>query len=150
MTVAWRTVRLDPDALATLEEQRRFLQRSLADLEREHDAGDLDDADYATLKHDYESRSPRSATPIEDGQRRARREPADRRARAGTAAIVGGVTVFAMLCGFFVARSAGLRDPGNTITGDITQTAHEQQHGVPQRSTGRSVEGDQLLHVGAR
>ena len=40
----------------TLEEQQRFLQRSLSDLEREHDAGDLDDDDYATLKHDYEAR----------------------------------------------------------------------------------------------
>ena len=48
MTVTKRVVRLDPDALAVLEEQRSFLRRSLADLEREHDAGDLDDDDFPT------------------------------------------------------------------------------------------------------
>ncbi len=40
---------VDLDQLAEREEERRFLLRSLADLEREHDAGDIDDADYATL-----------------------------------------------------------------------------------------------------
>ena len=38
------------DRLAALEEERRFLLRSLTDLEREHDAGDVDDLDYETLK----------------------------------------------------------------------------------------------------
>ena len=33
------------DRLAALEEERRFLLRSLTDLEREHDAGDVDDLD---------------------------------------------------------------------------------------------------------
>ena len=66
--------------LATLEEQRRFLQRSLGDLEREHDAGDLDDEDYATLKHDYEARLTAVSRAIEDG--RASWSPTgDRRAR---------------------------------------------------------------------
>ena len=32
---------VDPDRLAELEEERRFLLRSLGDLEREHAAGDL-------------------------------------------------------------------------------------------------------------
>jgi hypothetical protein len=31
---------------APLEEQRDFLLRSLDDLEREHDAGDIDETDY--------------------------------------------------------------------------------------------------------
>ena len=44
-----RVTRVDLDVLAELEEERRFLLRSLADLEREHDAGDIDDVDYATL-----------------------------------------------------------------------------------------------------
>ena len=38
-------------------DQREFLLRSLEDLEREHDAGDLDDADYAALKDDYTARA---------------------------------------------------------------------------------------------
>jgi hypothetical protein len=101
------------------------LQRSLSDLEHEHDAGDLDDVDYETLKSDYESRLGAVSHAIEDGRAElaATRKPSS----AGrTAAIIGGITVFAILCGFFVARNAGLRDPGNTITGDISQTAHQQ------------------------
>ena len=38
-----------PDRLAELEEERDFLLRSLDDLDREHDAGDIDEADYPTL-----------------------------------------------------------------------------------------------------
>ncbi len=120
-----RKVPLDPDALATLEEQQRFLQGSLRDLEREHEAGDLDDLDYTTLKHDYEERLAAVTHAVDEEQAEfaaARRTSSPAR----TAAIVSGVIVFALLCGFFVARSAGRRDPGNTITGDITQTAREQ------------------------
>ena len=40
-----------------LEEDREYLLRSLDDLEREHDAGDLDDADYQVLKEDYTARA---------------------------------------------------------------------------------------------
>jgi hypothetical protein len=125
MTATRRTVRLDPDALATLEEQRRFLQRSLSDLEHEHNAGDLDDLDYETLKDDYETRLAAVTEAVENGRAElaASRPPSSPVRRA---AIVGGVVVFALLCGFFVARSAGQRDPGNTITGDISQTAHQQ------------------------
>ncbi len=41
----------------SLEEDRAYLLRSLDDLEREHDAGDLDDADYLVLKEDYTARA---------------------------------------------------------------------------------------------
>lgn len=51
-----------PDAVAVrprsvLEEERDFFLRSLRDLEVEHDAGDIDDADYAALKDDYTVRA---------------------------------------------------------------------------------------------
>src|SRR5262249_17781277 len=104
-----KTVRLDPDALATLQEQQRFLEKSLRDLEREHDAGDLDDVDYATLKHDYEDRLVAVAHAVDEGQAEfaaARRPSSPTR----TAAIVTGVIVFALVCGFVVARNAGRRD----------------------------------------
>src|SRR5439155_21411383 len=48
---------VDLDALADLEEQRRFLLQSLRDLDREREAGDLDDDDYRTLKDDYTGRT---------------------------------------------------------------------------------------------
>ena len=56
MTEASRAT-LDPDALAALEEEREFLLRSIADLEREHDAGDIDDADFEALRDDYTTRT---------------------------------------------------------------------------------------------
>ena len=43
--------------MSALEEERDFLLRSLDDLERERDAGDLDDADYVILKDDYTARA---------------------------------------------------------------------------------------------
>src|SRR5690606_37957028 len=45
------------DDLVALEEQRDFLLRSLDDLEREREAGDLDDDDYQALKDDYTARA---------------------------------------------------------------------------------------------
>ena len=48
---------IDVDALADLEEQRRFLLQSLKDLDREREAGDIDDDDYRTLKDDYTARA---------------------------------------------------------------------------------------------
>jgi hypothetical protein len=40
-----------------LEEERDFFLRSLRDLEAEHDAGDIDDIDYAALHDDYTVRA---------------------------------------------------------------------------------------------
>jgi hypothetical protein len=34
---------IDPDRLAALEEERRFLLDSIRDLEREHEVGDVDE-----------------------------------------------------------------------------------------------------------
>jgi hypothetical protein len=42
---------------AELEEERDFLLGSLRDLESEHEVGDIDDADYVTLKDDYTARA---------------------------------------------------------------------------------------------
>jgi hypothetical protein len=125
MTVTKRVVRLDPDALAVLEEQRSFLKRSLADLEREHAAGDLDEVDYDTLRHDYEARLASVARAVEEGKAEiATSRPPARPAR--TALIVTSVLVFALVCGFVVAHSAGRRDSGASITGEITKTARER------------------------
>ena len=64
--------RIDPDALAALVDERDFLLRSLEDLEREHDAGDVDDHDYETLKDDYTARAARAIRAVESHQARAR------------------------------------------------------------------------------
>jgi len=125
VTVTKRVVRLDPDALAALEEQRGFLRRSLDDLEREHRAGDLDDDDYGTLKHDYQERLRSVDRAVDEGRAEfAAVRPPSRPWR--TALTVGGVVVFALVCGVIVAQSAGRRDAGATITGDISKTARER------------------------
>ena len=56
------------DRLAALEDERRFLLRSLTDLEREHDAGDVDDLDYQTLKDGYTVRAAAVLRQIDEGR----------------------------------------------------------------------------------
>jgi hypothetical protein len=107
--------RIDPDRLAELEEERRFLLRSLTDLEREHAAGDVDDEDYRTLRDGYTVRAAAVLRAIEEG--RAALPPAPR--RSWTRVVAGVVVVLAVAVGmgWFVARSSGQRLPGQEITG---------------------------------
>ncbi len=65
MTASGRSL----DRLAELEEERRYLLRSLVDLDREHDAGDVDDLDYQTLKDGYTVRAVRRAASDRAGPR---------------------------------------------------------------------------------
>jgi tetratricopeptide (TPR) repeat protein len=116
--------RLDPDALAALEEERDFLLTSLADLEREHDAGDVDDTDYAELKDDYTARTAAVLRAID-----ARQSLADqtRPPRSwGRIALWGAVVVlFAVLGGVLVAQASGNRTSGDTASGDIRLTTRD-------------------------
>lgn len=124
--MATRTRPLDPDALAALEEQRDFLLRSLDDLEREYEAGDVDDHDYHALKDDYTARAARTIRSIESHQARlaaARRPP---RSRLRLALVAGGVVVFALVAGILVAQAAGRRDPGEGLTGNTRETTRDQ------------------------
>ena len=112
-------VRLDPDELAALEEQRDFLLASLEDLEREHDAGDLDDDDYRTLKDDYTARAADVIRAIAD--HREAFEEAKRPRRLGvTLAVIGGILVFAVVAGVLVANALGARQAGETSSGGIS------------------------------
>lgn len=111
------TGRVDPDELALLEEQRDHLLSSLEDLEREHEAGDLDDSDYRDLRDDYTVRASQVIQAI--AERRtlvdSSRKPSS---RGRTALAVGGVLVLAVLAGVMVARNAGQRG-GGAITGAV-------------------------------
>lgn len=111
---------LDPDALAALEEERDFLLRSLEDLEREHDAGDVDDADYDALRDDYTARAAASIRAIDDRHALARTTRPQRnwRRNAVALALVG---VIALGLGWVVFRNAGTRAPGQGLTGDVRQ-----------------------------
>ncbi|MGH9186693.1 MAG: hypothetical protein ACRD0U_12905 [Acidimicrobiales bacterium] len=107
---------LDPDALVALEDQRDFLRASLADLDREYDAGDLDATDYATLALDYRRRLDAVEGAISDGKARfAAAKP--RRSPLWYVGVTAAVVLFAVIAGVLVARAAGRRDPGQQITG---------------------------------
>ena len=114
-----KVAQLDPDELAALEEQRDFLLASLADLDREHDAGDLEDDDYQTLKDDYTARAADVLRAIAD--RRAAFADARRpRSLGRTMLVVAGVALFALVAGIAVAKAMGARKAGDTITGGIS------------------------------
>ena len=67
---------MNPDRLAELEEERRFLLRSMTDLEREHAAGDVDEVDYRELKDGYTVRAAATLREIDDGRRALPAKPA--------------------------------------------------------------------------
>ena len=101
-------MQLDPDALAALEEERDFLLRSLADLDRELAAGDIDETDHRTLTADYTTRTAEVLRAIEEGRAAFddARSPVSWRRRL---LAVGGVAVAAVLAGVLVAQASGSR-----------------------------------------
>jgi len=116
--------RVDPDALADLEEERDFLLRSLDDLERERAAGDIDEADYVSLRDDYTARAAAVLRAIEQG--RTRLPP---RRRTDPRRLVGIVLAVALLAGgagALVAAMSGTRRPGDTITGGFDDTSQDR------------------------
>lgn len=108
---------MNPDQLAEMEEERRFLLRSITDLDREHHYGDVDDHDYETLRDGYTARAASVLRAIEAGQEvAAQHRP--RRPKVLAVWIVGTLAV-ASLAGWLVARTSGQRLPGQSITGGL-------------------------------
>ena len=106
---------VDLDRLAELEEERRFLLRSLNDLEREYRAGDIDEDDYRGLRDGYTVRAAATLRAIEDGKAGLPpKPPVDWRRR-----IMTGVAVVAMIGVVWWALAAwsAQRLPGQTATG---------------------------------
>lgn len=104
-----------PDALAEREEERSFLLRSITDLERERRAGDIDDADYETLRDGYTARAATVLRAIEDGRAALPSTTPSRRRR-----VVLGIALtlaVAVGAGIVVAQSAGQRLPGQSVSG---------------------------------
>jgi len=104
-------------------EQRNFLLKSLDDLEEEFDAGDLDVADYRSLKADYTKRAADMIRKIEAQQ--AAEAAVATRSWGRVAAWVAGVVIVAGFAGFLLAQFSGSRSPGGTITGDIRVSSRE-------------------------
>jgi hypothetical protein len=106
---------MDPDRLAELEEERRFLLASIRDIEREHSVGDVDEHDFQTLRDGYVARAAAVLREIEDGRRalpEKRKRPRWQRVAIPVATLAVGVGL-----GVFVSHSAGQRLPGQGLTG---------------------------------
>ena len=103
------------DRLAELEEERRYLLRSLTDLDREYAAGDVDEVDYRTLKDGYTVRAADVLRRIEEGRNELPQRPPRRWSR--TIAVAAAVVVAAVGVGFVLAGAWGERSSGQEITG---------------------------------
>lgn len=105
----------DLEELADLEEESRFLLRSLRDLDREFEAGDVDREDYKTLKDGYTARAATVLRRIDEGAAELPpRKPTNwRRAVIVSAAVLAG----ALGIGFALAAAWGERGTGQEITG---------------------------------
>jgi uncharacterized protein (TIGR02996 family) len=115
--------RFDPDDLASLESERDFLLRSIADLEIEREAGNLDDERYRALKDDYTARAAAVLRSIEEGRAaRPAPTPAPKRRKLLTG---GAVLAFVVVAALALAAAAGKRHAGQTITGNA-QSASAQ------------------------
>lgn len=132
----------EDDVLLHLHEQRDFLLRSLEDLEREHEAGDLDDEDYEALKDDYTARAAAAIRAID--AHRAVDTTVDRAGNGRrTALILVGIAAFALVAGIAVASSLGARKPGETSSGGIQveQTASQRANAcIPKMQTAPPAE----------
>lgn len=112
------------DRLAELEEERRFLLRSLADLEREHQAGDVDDTDYQELRDGYTVRAAATLREIEAGRSALPvKPPANWRRRV--VMLVTFVGLVAIVWWVLSATSAQ-RLPGQGMTGSDPREEREQ------------------------
>lgn len=110
------STRFDPDALASLESERDFLLRSIADLETEREAGNLDDDRYRALKDDYTARAAAVLRSIEESHEAAPpTAPVPRKRRLLTG---GAVLAFVVVAALALAAATGDRREGQTITGN--------------------------------
>ena len=144
---------VDIDALADLEEQRRFLLQSLKDLDREHEAGDIDEADYRTLKDDYTARAAAVLHAIDERKVGLAQQQGGARRRRSTkwrALVVAAVLAVAIGGGVVVAATSGERVPGQTATGNVPSNVSDRLAAAQQDiAQGKAVDAlklyDQVL-----
>ncbi len=105
----------DPDRLAALEGERRFLLRSLADLEREHEAGDVDEVDYRELKDGYTVRAAATLRAIDDGRAALPAAPPANWPRRIGAGVV--IVALIALVWWALSSASAQRLPGGQLSG---------------------------------
>ena len=116
-----------------LEQERDFLLASLADLEAEREAGDIDDDDYRSLRDDYTGRAaavlkalaapePASSNGAEQPPLASTSSMGRRPTRRRPVVVAALVVAFALGAGALMARSSGERLPGAPASGSIAAT----------------------------
>lgn len=106
---------MNPDQLASLEEERRFLLRSLGDLDREYAAGDVDDVDYHELKDGYTVRAAATLRSIDEGKAALpSQSPVNWPKRIGTGAVV---VLLIGVVWWALSASSAQRLPGQELSG---------------------------------
>lgn len=132
---------------AAMERERDFLFASLADLEAEHEAGDLDEADFVELRSHYVARAADSIRALEAaaaepsvaesgasapdgiGPSAGRQRAAGKRgARSWGRAVLWAsvIALTATLAGVALADFSGSRGAGDQITGDIRESVRSR------------------------
>ena len=106
---------MNPDQLAELEEERRFLLRSLVDLDREHAVGDVDDIDYRELRDGYTVRAAATMRAIDEGRNSLPAKPSTNWLKR-LLAIVGVLVSIGLVWWALVASSAE-RTAGQQLSG---------------------------------
>ena len=124
------------NAVGELEEQRDFLLRSIDDLDREFEAGDLSEDDYRTLRDDYTTRAAAVLRAI-DGTSAPAPTAATTERRTQRVVWIVGILVLALGAGWLVATSAGERVAGDAASGSI-----------PEASTDRIARAQRLVREG--
>jgi hypothetical protein len=168
MTSASGAAGQERPGLEALEEERDFCLRSLRDLEAERAAGDLDDADYDTLRDSYVARAAaalreldRENAPVEPGSN-GRASPAGE-PESGTPVsappmrkganggvrkrvlVAAGVVVVGAAAAWAVVASSATRLPGEEVTGQaVGSVALAQSLQAAQQAVDR---GDALTAV---
>lgn len=102
-----------------LRDEQQFLLNSLRDLEKERAAGDIDDADYETLRSGYVARTAAITRELQGVDVVDDEAP---KSWAKRLLVVACVIAVAIGAGVFVARSSGQRLPGESLSGGIEQS----------------------------
>ena len=120
---------------AASEAERAFLERSLADLDDELAAGDLDAADHARLKADYRRR----LVALDQPRSKKAKAPAPPPRSNRTLASVALIAVLAVVSGVLLAQGVGRRGAGDNVTG-IDLSPEDAAAGPA--TTGTTLPGD--------
>ncbi len=155
---------VDPDQLAALEEEREFLLGSLRDLEREREAGDIDEGDHQTLRDDYTARAAavlralndaraaevKGSTGTDDGETesatptgRGPRSPQARRPGRSRQVVVGIAIVLVLVvgAGLGVATFSGERVGNENVSGrGMSETARHVAKAQELERDGKAAE----------